>query len=80
MGRRLYGKDNIFVGRELAQPYMRKRSAGAIDAFIEKKLAGKTVNQKELKKVSDALARRGFSWSDISNALGRYGARMEEDV
>ena len=55
-------------------------SAGAIDAFIEKKLAGKTVNQKELKKVSDALARRGFSWSDISNALGRYGARMEEDV
>lgn len=32
MGRRLYGKDNIFVGRELAQPYMRKRSAGTIDA------------------------------------------------
>lgn len=55
-------------------------SAGAIDAFVEKKLAGKTVDQKELKKVSDALARRGFSWSDISNALGRYGARMEEDV
>ena len=55
-------------------------SAGAIDAFIEKKLAGKTVDQKELKKVSDALVRRGFSWSDISNALGRYGARMEEDV
>ena len=55
-------------------------SAGAIDAFVERKLAGKTVDQKELKKVSDALARRGFSWSDISNALGRYGARMEEDV
>ena len=55
-------------------------SAQAIDAFVEKKLAGKTVDQKELKKVSDALARRGFSWSDISNALGRYGARMEEDV
>lgn len=55
-------------------------SAQAIDAFVEKKLAGKTVDQKELKKVSDALARRGYSWSDISNALGRYGARMEEDV
>ena len=55
-------------------------SAGAIDAFVERKLAGKTVDQKELKKVSDSLARRGFSWSDISNALGRYGARMEEDV
>lgn len=55
-------------------------SAQAIDSFVEKKLAGKTADQKELKKVSDALARRGFSWSDISNALGRYGARMEEDV
>lgn len=55
-------------------------SAAAIDAFVEKKLGGKTIDRKELKKVSDALARRGYSWSDITNALGRYGARMEEDL
>lgn len=55
-------------------------SAAAIDAFVEKKLGGKAIDRKELKKVSDALARRGYSWSDITNALGRYGARMEEDL
>ena len=55
-------------------------SAAAIDAFVEKKLGGKTIDRKELKKVSDALARRGYSWSDITNVLGRYGARMEEDL
>lgn len=49
----------------------------AIDAFVQKKLAGRTPDRKELKKVSDALARRGYSWSDISAALERYGAEDE---
>ena len=49
----------------------------AIDAFVQKKLAGRTPDRKELKKVSDALARRGYSWSDISSALERYGAADE---
>ena len=46
--------------------------ADAIDAFLQKKLAGKEPDRKELKKVSDALMRRGFSWSDISDSLGKY--------
>lgn len=46
----------------------------AIDAFLEKKLRGWTGDPKELKRASDALARRGFSWQDISEALRRYGA------
>lgn len=50
----------------------------AIDAFVAKKLAGKTPGRKELKKVSDALARRGYSWSEISSALDRYHAECEE--
>lgn len=52
--------------------------AGAIDDFVAKKLAGKTPDRKELKKVSDALARRGYSWSDIAAALSRYGAQCDE--
>ena len=44
----------------------------AIDTFVAKKLAGKTPDRKELKKVSDALARRGYSWSEISSALDKY--------
>lgn len=52
--------------------------AGTIDDFVAKKLAGKTPDRKELKKVSDALARRGYSWSDISAALRRYGVQCGE--
>lgn len=51
---------------------------GAIDAFVAKKLAGKDVDRKELKKVSDALARRGYQWNDISAALRRYGAECDD--
>lgn len=50
----------------------------SLDAFVAKKLAGKTPDRKELKKVSDALARRGFSWSEISSALDRYRAECDE--
>ena len=45
----------------------------AIDAFLEKKLAGREPDRKELKKVADALARRGFSWSEIDEAVRRGG-------
>jgi len=52
--------------------------AEAIDAFVRKKLAGKEPDRKELKKVSDALMRRGYGWEDISAALGRFGAQAED--
>lgn len=52
--------------------------ADAIDAFLQKKLAGKEPDRKELKKVSDALLRRGYGWEDISAALHRYGANPED--
>lgn len=47
----------------------------AIDAFLEKKLKG-SHDSKDIKKASDALARRGFSWSEISDALRRYGMEV----
>jgi len=39
---------------------------------VAKKLAGTTPDRAALKKVSDALARRGYSWPDISDALRRF--------
>ena len=51
--------------------------AEALDAFVAKKLTGKTPDRKELQKLSAALARRGYSWSDIRDALGRYGAETD---
>lgn len=53
--------------------------AEAIDAFLAKKLMGRTPDSKELKKVSDALVRRGYRWNDISEGLRRYGAQIELD-
>ncbi|MBE6972674.1 MAG: regulatory protein RecX [Ruminococcaceae bacterium] len=52
--------------------------AETIDAFVHKKLAGKEPDRKELKKVSDALMRRGYGWEDISAALRRFGAETED--
>ena len=56
-------------------------STEAIDAFLQKKLAGWTGDRKQLQKVTAALARRGFSWSDIRDALARYetGIDIEYD-
>ena len=51
--------------------------ADAIDAFVRKKLAGKEPDRKELKKVSDALMRRGYGWEEVSAALRRYGAQED---
>ena len=52
--------------------------ADAIDTFVRKRLAGKEPDRKELKKVSDALMRRGYGWEDISAALSRFGAQAED--
>lgn len=52
--------------------------ARAIDAFLQKKLAGAQPDRKELKKLSDALARRGYGWEDIRSAIGRLGIYPDE--
>ena len=52
--------------------------SAAIEAFLDKKLAGKTPDRKELKKITDALARRGYSWSQIGEAVRRYDAQTDE--
>lgn len=68
------------VPRELWEEAMEGRSdnAEAIDAFLEKKLKGST-DPKDLKKVSDALARRGYGWSEIREGLNRLGAGIEPE-
>lgn len=44
---------------------------GIIDRLIAAKLTD-SENRKEIKRVSDALARRGFSWEEISAGLRRF--------
>lgn len=54
-------------------------SEHAIDEFIRKKLKGVQPDRKQLQQVSAALARRGFSWSEIREGLARYGAEVWEE-
>lgn len=51
----------------------------ALDRFVASKLARvESPDRKDLKRVSDALMRRGYSWSDISAALRRYTDHMDD--
>lgn len=60
---------------EVLEQIEEEDNAAAIDAFLEKKLKG-SHDPKDVKRASDALARRGFSWSEISDALRRYGMEV----
>jgi len=44
----------------------------AIDRFIQSKLRGEAPDQREEKRVVDALCRRGYSWDEINQAMRRY--------
>ena len=52
--------------------------AETLDALIQKKCRGDLSDRREVKRVSDGLLRRGFSWPDVKAALRRY-TEMEED-
>lgn len=49
----------------------------AIDDFLRRRFRGAKPDQKELKRATDALLRRGHSWRDIRSALERYASEEE---
>ena len=52
-------------------------SAETLDALIQKRCKGDLSDPRERRRTCDALLRRGFSWSEVRAAMGRY-AEMEE--
>ena len=50
----------------------------AIDVLISRRLKGRAPEGEEKKKLCDMLLRRGYSWTEIKEALNRYGANTEE--
>ncbi len=52
----------------------------AIDKFIAQKAKGNALEEKEVKKISAALGRRGFSWSEIREGLQRYDESLELEI
>lgn len=52
--------------------------AEAIDVFLQAKCRG-ALDQREKKRLSDALLRRGFAWPDIRAGLARLGAEIPQE-
>ena len=69
-GRRGYGPAK--VREELPD------SGAVLDALIQKKCRGELSDPREIKRVSDSLLRRGFSWGEVRSALSRYTELAEE--
>ena len=54
-------------------------SGDILDDLIRRRCRGDLSDPRELKRVSDGLMRRGFSWSQVRAALSRYAELPEED-
>lgn len=69
------------VPRELWEEALAElpEDGGQIDAFLASKLRGRIPEEREKKRLTDALLRRGFSWGDIRSAWGRFGQELPED-
>lgn len=67
------------IPKELWQEAMADlpESDEAIDSFLNKRFRGMTPDRQECKRATDALLRRGHSWSDIRRALERYAPEEE---
>ena len=50
-----------------------------VDRFLRSKLRGELPDDKEKKRLTDALLRRGFSWGDVRAAWNRLGSETWED-
>ena len=53
--------------------------AEQIDRFLQSKLRGGLPDEKEKKRLTDALLRRGYSWGDVKAAWNRLGSEILEE-
>ena len=49
-----------------------------IDRLLQARFRSRDINDKEIKKASDMLLRRGFSYEEIRSALRRFGENIED--
>lgn len=54
-------------------------AAETIAKVLASRLKGRTPDERERKRLSDMLLRRGFAWRDVRAALSALGAEIEED-
>ena len=68
------------IDRELWEEALQElpEPAEAIAALLRKKGRGDLSDPREVKRLTDALLRRGFRWGDIRAALSQYTAELDE--
>ena len=74
LSRRGISREDADAAMELFSPALPQMLS-----LLEKRLHGDLSDRKEVDKAVAALQRRGFSWSDIKNALEEYGASLDID-
>ena len=52
---------------------------GQVDGFLRSKLQGRTPDEKEKRRLTNALLRRGFPWGEVKAAWRRLGEEMQEE-
>ena len=69
------------VPRELWEDALEELPAdgGQVDAFLRSKLRGRTPDEKEKRRLTNVLLRRGFPWGEVKAAWRRLGEEMQED-
>lgn len=69
------------IPRELWEDAMASSPAAetVIDRFLQSRFRTRTPDDREIKRASDALARRGFRWNDVKEGLRRYTDGLPED-
>lgn len=50
-----------------------------LDRLIQKKCRGDLSDRREVRRVSESLMRRGFSWNEVKEALRRYTELQEDE-
>ena len=69
------------VPRELWEDALEElpKDGGRVEAFLRSKLRGRSPDEKEKRRLTNALLRRGFPWGEVKAAWRRLGDAAEEE-
>lgn len=69
------------VPRELWEEALEELPAdgGQVEGFLRNKLRGRIPDEKEKRRLTNALLRRGFPWGEVKAAWRRLGEEVQED-
>lgn len=68
------------VPKELWEDALEELPEGSpIDAFLASRLRGRAPDEKEKRRLTNALLRRGFPWGEVKAAWRRLGEEMQEE-